>query len=333
MSKLQTTTSTTRPASPPTGTLLHETDTNRIILWDGTQYHVYNRDSLIQTTGGVDELHYPQGIYADSSATYYVGTSPLLHFDTSHMNGLDKTQVYGHGVWPEYWYDRTQNRYEYREAYPNVSPVMDLNKSSALSGGSNTMPCIHNNAAYYTPTASNTAPTTITGDATTFAVLQPNNTNRYSSLGSYSHWYTNNAKGAQPGVYFHMGMNFSSNLGANPNAAWSNTGETSWTGWYRTVDAGTGPGLYIGRNSDLGNQIWRPDSRGNYVPITVSKSTTTCDINNVLWSYDQFAWEIIIFDSALSITELNKVKSYLQNKYEGLNADFFPSGGTIDLTE
>lgn len=331
MSKLQTTTSTTRPASPPTGTLLHETDTNRIIFWNGTQYLVYNRDSLIQTTGGVDELHYPQGIYADSSATYYIGTSPLLHFDASHMNGLDKTQVYGHGDWAEYWYDRTQNRYEYRETTSGTDATMDLNKSSALSSGSNTMPCIDNNIAKYTPTAGNTAPTTISGDVTTFSVLQPNSSNRYTSMGQYNHWYTDN--GGSPGTYYHMGANFSANLGGTPSSSWTNTGETSWVGFRKQVDTGTGPGLYIGRNSNLGNQIWRPDARGNHVPITVGKSSTTCNIDSILWQYDQFAWEIIIFNSALSITELNKVKSYLQNKYEGLNADFFPSGGTIDLTE
>ena len=328
MSKLLTTTSTTRPASPTTGMLFHETDTNRIILWDGTHYQVYNRDSLIQTTGGTEELHYPQGIYADSSATYYIGQSPMLHFDASHMNGVDKTQVYSDGAWPEYWYDRTQNNYQYTETRSGVDSVMDLNQSSLMSSATNTLPCIKNNAAYYTPPSG--APTTISGDVTTFSVLQPEGTATSSNctFGPYLDWYTNNSS-----VYYHMGLNFAANLGGTPDPAWTNTGETSWSNWRVMVDNTTGPGLYIGRNSDAGNQVWRPDTRGNHVPITQGKSTSTGDLQQILHTYYMFAWEIIIFDSALTIAEINTVKSYLQNKHEGLHAEFFPTGGTIDLTE
>lgn len=334
MSKLQTTTQSSRPASPPTGTIYHETDTNRLLFWDGTQYHVYNRDSLINTTGGVDELHYPQGIYADTTATYYISQSPMLHFDPSHMNGINTQQVYAHGAWPEYWNERTQNNYQYKETRSGVDALMDMNHSATLSSGTNTLPCVNDNGANWTPTGA--APTTISGDVTTFFVLQPTaaNSARYVSAGPYLSWYTDN--GGSPGTYYHMGVNFSANLGGTPNAAWTNTGETSWNnGWRKIVDSTTGPGLYIGRNSALGNQVWRPDTRGNHVPITISKATTTEDISPIGSpnNYNQYIYEIIIFDTALSIAEVNKVKSYLQNKHQGLNADFFPTGGTVDLTE
>lgn len=338
MSKLQTTTSTTRPASPPNGTMLFETDTNRILFWDGTQYHVYNRDSLINTTGGVEELHYPGGLYADSTATYYIGTTPMLHFDASHMNGVDKTQVYGHGAHPQFWYDRTSNKYKFAETTSGVDSVMDLNKSGTLSSNTNTMPCVQTNGSSYV--GDPPAPVEIGGDVTTFFVLQPNNTDRYTfpagpTTGT-SGWYTNNA--GDPGTYYHMGINFSANMGGTPNSAWTNTGETSWNGWRKTVDSTTGPGLYIARNSTSGNQVWRPDTRGNHVPITVGKTTSNISIAKILPGgasnqIDQYAWEIMFFNSALSIAEVNKVKSYLQNKYEGLNADFFPTGGTVDLTD
>ena len=330
MSKIKTTTSTTRPPDAAPGELFFETDTNRLIFWDGSKYHVYNRDSLIQTTGGTEELHYPQGIYADSSATYYISQSPMLHFDTSHMNGVDKTQMYAHGVWAEHWYDRTQNNYLYTDdtfvATSYIKAEMDLNQSSLMSGNTNTLPCIWNDGgAKYTPPVG--APTSITGDVTTFFVMQPHS-GSFVSPGPNGSWYTNNA-----GTYFHMGANFAANLGSVPDAAWTNTGETNWSGWRTTVDATTGPGLYIARNSDSGNQVWRPDTRGNHVPITVGKSLTSGNLSYILHGYDMFAWEIMFFDSALTIEEVNKVKSYLQNKYEGLHAAFFPTGGTIDLTE
>lgn len=330
MSKLQTTTSQARPASPTTGTIFHETDTNRLIFWDGTQYHVYNRDSLIQTTGGVDELHYPQGIYADSSATYYTSTSPLLHFDTSHMNGVDKTQVYGDGDNVLEWYDRTNNNYKYT-ANANYGAIMDLNHSSTMSGGTNTMPTFYNGTRFFNPPSG--APTTIAGNVTLFWVMQPHNTSNQLSPFPYSDWYMN-AASSGVGTYKHMGTGFAANLGANPDPSWSNTGETTWTGFRKTVDATTGPVLAISRNGDThGNNVWRPDTRGNHAPIDISKSTKTADIQYAMHTYDQYAYEIILYQSELSIAEVNVVKSYLQNKYEGLNADFFPTGGTIDLTD
>ena len=330
MSKIKTTTSTTRPPDAATGELFFETDTNRLIFWDGSKYHVYNRDSLIQTTGGTDELHYPQGLYSDDTATYYLSQSPMLHFDASHMNGVDKTQLYAHDAWAEYWNDRTQNNYQYRELASGVDAEMDLNQSNLMSGNTNSMPCVKDNGAYWTPTGG--APQTISGDVTTFFVLQPNNPNNYVTPGPYDSWYNNNNTTANQ-TYTHLKARFGANTGATPNPAWTNTGETSWVDWRLAVDQSTGPGLYIARNSDLGNQVWRPDSRGNHVPMTVGQTSAEGDLSTLGHTYGQWMYEIMFFDTALSIADVNKVKSYLQNKYEGLNAEYFPTGGTIDLTE
>ena len=46
MSKLNVTTSTTRPASPNTGSIFFETDTNKLIFWDGSVWHMFDRDSV-----------------------------------------------------------------------------------------------------------------------------------------------------------------------------------------------------------------------------------------------------------------------------------------------
>ena len=333
MSTLLTTTSIQKDSlTPETGALYYETDTNRLLLWDGTQFHVYNRDSLTNTTGGVDELHYPQGIYSDTTATYYISQSPMLHFDASHMNGINTQEVYAHDEWAEYWNERTQNNYQYRETANGVDAVMDLNHSGLMSSNTNTLPCVRDNGSFYTPTGN--APISISGDVTTFFVLQPNNTSGLVSPSNYDSWYNNNNTTANQ-TYFHMKTSFGNNLGGTPNPAWTNTGETSWANWRLAVNPTTGPGLYIGRNSDLGHQVWRPDSRGNHVPITVGKTTSIGDLELIgsPYNYNQWIYEIMFFDTALSITEVNTVKSYLQNKHQGLNADYFPTGGTVDLTE
>ncbi len=46
MSKLNVTTSTTRPASPNTGSIFFESDTNKLIFWDGSVWHLFDRDSV-----------------------------------------------------------------------------------------------------------------------------------------------------------------------------------------------------------------------------------------------------------------------------------------------
>ena len=111
MSKLQTTTQATRPSAPATGMLFHETDTNRLLLWDGSQYHVYNRDSISSPTTGVDDLHYPGGLYANTGANYYIASTPMFHMDASHVDGLVPTTGLSDGDEVLDWYDRTNSRY------------------------------------------------------------------------------------------------------------------------------------------------------------------------------------------------------------------------------
>ena len=48
MSTLLTTTSNTRPGTPATGDMYYETDTNKIIVYDGTDWREYNSD--VETT-------------------------------------------------------------------------------------------------------------------------------------------------------------------------------------------------------------------------------------------------------------------------------------------
>ena len=121
MSVIQTITSDTRPAVPVEGALFYETDTNRLLLFANSSFHVYNRDSLTQSQGGVDELHYPQGIFSSTTATYSLTTSPALHLDASYPNGLTNEFTYtldDYNQTPsgyvKYWADRTQNRHVFQ---------------------------------------------------------------------------------------------------------------------------------------------------------------------------------------------------------------------------
>lgn len=93
MSQLLTCTSSTRPSDVRTGDLLFETDTNRLIFWDGIVWRIYNSDRSLPGTGGDDELHYPAGIWSDSGSSYFVNTAPLLHFDYNYVDGSTRTDL------------------------------------------------------------------------------------------------------------------------------------------------------------------------------------------------------------------------------------------------
>ena len=88
MSTLLTTTSTTRASlTPSAGDVFFETDTTRIIVYDGTDYVVFNKDGISFSGGGAEELHYAGGPFSDSTAEYFVSDAPVLHFDSARADG------------------------------------------------------------------------------------------------------------------------------------------------------------------------------------------------------------------------------------------------------
>lgn len=95
MSKLKTTTSNTRHlTNPQTGELFFETDTSRLVFWDGGKWHVYRRDSINYPTGGAEELHYATGLFSDTQNVNYITQSPVMHFDSSRVGSIE-LEYYG----------------------------------------------------------------------------------------------------------------------------------------------------------------------------------------------------------------------------------------------
>ena len=316
MSSINIVTSLSRPSSPSKGDVYFESDTNRLLVWDGGMWHVYNRDSMSFTSAKTEEIHYPQGIYSDSTATYYIATSPILHFDSSHIDGLTKTSPYANGEWVEYWHDRTHSRYKYKETRSGADAVM-------VDSGSS-LPFVDTKGATYTPDTGQTPPTDISGEFTLMYVMNPK-LSSHMSPAPYLKWYrTSDA--------------FTYNLFAGRNIAPS--GINNEADYFKTVTGSTGPCLQIGRNSQAnGAQIWRPDERGNTRPAFAEINQTfpygngTYDLSTFLHTYPMEVYEVIWWDQALTIAEINTAKDYLQNKYLGLNNDFFPTGGTPDLED
>jgi hypothetical protein len=319
MSKLLTTTSENRPESPEQGDMYLETDTNRVIIWDGSLWQVYNRDSVTQSTGGEDELHYAQGIYSNTDANYYLATSPILHFDSQHVDGVTRTDL-SDGDHIPVWSDRTHANHAYYVQSSNTAySNWEASRLGAGLGGvklSSTFFKNNSNPNNHSGGTVGSAPEYIDGDGTLFWVIAANNAQQYITPHTYNDWYKSSS-----GQKF-FGTTMAANYGLS-------------TTYWGSATSGTGPALFIGGRSGNSGKVWRADARTDTTktPLTIS-STASGDIRQLGHAYAMTMYEVIWFDSLLPIGEINLVKNYLQNKYAGMHDDYFPaSGTTADLLE
>ena len=113
-----------------------------VLVYAQGAYHVYNRDTLSSSTGGADELNYPNGLYTNSEATYFLNTSPEVHLDTAHFNGVDRNGPDTPAV-PNYtsannggalgvWFDRTNNKHPYFR-YNQTMPTQKVEERNGFS--------------------------------------------------------------------------------------------------------------------------------------------------------------------------------------------------------
>tara|TARA_Y100000114_G_scaffold155577_1_gene180130 strand:+ start:7910 stop:8989 length:1080 start_codon:yes stop_codon:yes gene_type:complete len=359
MSTISTTTSSNRGSLSPTdGSVYLETDTNRLLVYYNGSYNVYNRDSFSTSTGGSEELHYPQGIFSSTTATYSLTTSPVLHLDASYPNGIENEFTYTLDdysqtptAYVKYWADRTQSRHVFKESQASIDAFFDFDKSDSLSNGACNAPCIFGNMFKQigTDTNSNTNLSTNYPHGTVFYVGAP-------GVAGYIRPFVHNGSGGNwlrglSGVeLFRVG---------NGNGSLYLAPDYSYPG-----NSNLGPYLGIARfdstnslNQDPNEtlKMWLPtkDPFAHPNGIDVVSNSTPCKTGTAdgAWEYkygtedaflfgfaggtnQDYWWEAIVFPTALSITDINTVKDYLQNKYAGLHEQYLPvTGPTAALAE
>ena len=323
MARIPPITSDNRPSSPVQGEVYYESDTNRIIVYDGVVWHVYNRDSLINSTGGVDDLHYPQGLYADPTANYYIASSPAVHMDAHHINGLSINSGFSHGDYITDWNDRTNNNYNMKSNRYHVQEIshsasvhhnqFDLNISSTLSGGECSMPAVYNSTHDrfdFDPAA----PQSITTENTIFYIAA--GSGNVSPFNNYSWWYRDSVASTMNHIStYNSGYGYT--LSHRPRFV---------------SNFNLGPHLTIGRQDSSTAYLWDTELGGSPLVGSHSSSAAALAVNTIFRSsYEMRIWEVIIFHEALDISEINTVKDYLQNKYAGISASL-PLAGTPALT-
>lgn len=287
MSSLPTYTGATRPSSPSAGDAIYLSDVNKLAVYDGdiSEWRLFNSDGLIYNAAAPNELHYVGGLYDSSSATYYVGSTPYYHLDASFINGQDTAGNPADQGAVQSWTDRVASISATQTSAANQATYVPFdssaNNKAALSFGG---------SAKYNLSSSISGLTSLT-------VLIVSRTN--------------------------TGINYSSNLGSTSyqNSYWlkyTNGGDYvigSNRGNFITQNQLEATSVYIVRRSGTdaefryngGSSLW---SGSHSNPQTVTQLGY-----NGLNYHKGYIYEIIIWDSALSDSDLNTSISYLGNKY------------------
>ncbi len=283
-STLNTCTSGARPASPALGDTLYETDTKRIIVYDGAVWRIYNNDGIAYNTAGTGELHYPSGIFSSSSASYYISTNPELHFDAKYIDGADAANNPADAGSVASWSNRSgaSTSYTATQSTGSATPVFtatgDGSKPTVTFDGGDYLDL----ANLYEPSSFSFIVVSKSDDASKVGVFGWNGAWQNTIWWKYSA----NSSDSVTGVYsvgdYSSPENFSMHVVTRSGTSvsfYENGGSALWTGTSSAT-------MKLGRigGSQLGN-------------------------------HDGNISEILVFDSALSTSDLNVVRNYVSNKY------------------
>lgn len=285
MSNLQTCTSTTRPSSPTNGQVLFETDTNRVIVYDlsGSAWSIYNSDGVAYSTGGVNDLHYPSGIYSDSGASYYISTNPEFHFDATYIDGQDAANNPSNGGSVSSWANRSGSVTSYTATQATASAQPSF---TALGDGSK--PCVTFDGGDYLDLANVYSPSNFTQVTVSKSLL--------SEGSSVLAW-----NGAWQNTTW---LKYASN--SSDYVVGGSRGDLSAPENF-SMHVVTRSGSTVNLYENGGSALWNGTSATTMYAGRIGRNQLEYHNGNIS--------EIMMFSSALSTSDLNVLRNYISNKY------------------
>ena len=303
MSRLSTCSSSSRPSTPNNGDTLYETDTKRVIVYDGTAsaWRLYNSDGVAYNTAGIGELHYSSGIFSNASASYYLNVDPLMHFDGKYIDGADSANNPANGGAVTTWVDRSGNvtNYDLTQATGSNQATFD-----SLTEGKNSL--AFSSGDFYS------TGTTYTG----------------SSGGDYTAVYVAKIPGTTNAAIQYAPLT----NGNSPSTLWFNAaqfgdlvhGSTARGFTVNNQSAGTAMPtvfnplhLFIVQRSSSTVTGYTGGNNQQFSHGSVTNGTTISEFGRASNSYktDGNIFEVMFFDSSLSTANLNVITNYVGNKY------------------
>lgn len=286
MSSLPTYTGATRPTSPSAGDAIYLSDVNKFAIYDGdiSEWRTFNSDGLVYNSAAPNELHYANGIYDNQSATYYINTQPKAHYDASFINGYDALGNPANSGVVSSWGDRSGNSNNLSQSNATNQPLFDSSSSnlnskpSVVFDGSNDFLNLTNSI-------------TLTADFSMLVVLKNINATQAVAFGNAVS-YTD--------VPWHRHSNgsdyvFSVNSGARTDP--SNASVIAMTRASSAV------------------KLYQNGGTPAYTTTNSTQGTITVFGDSSLQHQNGEIAEAILFDSMISLTDLNTIHSYFANKY------------------
>ena len=231
---------------------------------------------------GTNELHYPTGLWSSASATYYLSTSPDIHYDATILDGADAANNPADGAAVSTWGDRSGNTTDYDATQSSASYQPTFKDASS---GPGSQPAL----SWATDKFDLTNAWSVTGSCTAIFVSQ--------SLAAGS-FYLLKASSYTKAFWEYFGQDYF--FGGGSGAV----SDTSVFNMHTLHRDGTSAEVF----ESGGTSIYGPASRTNDMEIeTIGQGQFGYQNGTVS--------EILIFSSALSTSDLNTIRLYITNKY------------------
>lgn len=293
MSTINTCTSSNRPESPSTGDTLFETDTDSVIVYDGSAWKSYGADNGGYNLDGTNSLT----------------DRPVLHFDAEYFNGLDTsgnpandTSIDTSTVWKS----RVDSSITLSQT---VAASQPLYKTS----GTNSKPYIYcdgNDYLYFSKGF------TLPGEFTTFAIAETASANYPATIfgGSGVRTYSS-PKFLSPDANLFFGY--------GSNVAYIMFQQTGAANGTAPLSASTDMrALILSRDSSNNTKFWMDGDNGTTHTATNSEPQFIGQVfrgNNPAYSLTGNVYELMLFTTSLSSADRNALGAYAQAKYGSSN--------------
>lgn len=288
MSSLPTYTGATRPSSPSAGDAIYLSDVNKLAVYDGdiSEWRTFNSDGLVYNAAAPNELHYTGGLYDSTSASYYLDVAPIMHFDATFINGSDSSGNPTVGDAVTSWSDRSGSATGINLSQATASEQGLYDSTSGIYGVKQASTGYYDLSSTYT-----------LGSQLTQIIIasDPDNTDKIAGLTPSSETCAD--------TFFNLG-----------GACGTTVRLSGQAGNSLTLDAG--PSIHTVTRNGTAHNYWYQGgsahtSKTATFNLTATKMFSTYSNNGT----SALIHEVLVFDSELTLAQLNKVKDYVNNKY------------------
>jgi hypothetical protein len=265
----------------------------------GTDSYVLDGTAQAIAPPGANALHYPNGIFFNPLATYYISTQPIMHFDADYIDGADDANNPTNGATLTSWGDRSGGATNYDLSQATAAEQPTYYSVAGLTG----VTC--DSGDYFDLATSLATPTSLTQ-----VIIATNTDGAENSLIGLS---PDSTSATSANTLFGTGGAYQTQIKL------AGTSQTTNQPTFSQTD----PNIHVVTKAGAAWKYWHQGGSSVYsITASYSKTLTTM-FAGYFQGVDARIHEVLVFDSALSTSDLNIIKGYANTKYSGLSASDF----------